>query len=441
MAQSRIETKKLFQANRFGMFIHWGLYSLPARHEWVKKHERISEQKYETYFSLFNPDLYEPRDWARHARNAGMKYVVLTTKHHEGFCLWDTKFTDYKAPNTPCGRDLLTPFVEAFRAEGLRIGFYYSLIDWHHPHFTIDRMHPRSPRSADPAEFDKLNKDRQMPIYAQYMRDQVRELFTQFGEIDFAWFDFSYGPQWDPETAGGHGPGPGKGREDWESEKLLALVRELQPGCMVNNRLNLPGAGDFDTPEQVQPDKPRVDENGSPVVWEACQTFSGSWGYHRDETSWKSVKMLLWMLIDGVSKGGNLLLNVGPTSRGEFDYRAIERLEGMGSWMKKHSRAVYGCGPAPAGFVAPPDCRYTYNEKTNRLYVHLFNWPFGQLHLQGLGSKVKYAQLLNDGSEILFRDRDPAAPGKPERLWENCMLELPITPPPVEVPVIEIILA
>ncbi|MGF1448730.1 MAG: alpha-L-fucosidase [Opitutales bacterium] len=430
-----------FFESRFGMFIHWGTYAMAARHEWVKKHEQISEAKYRQYFEHFNPDRYDPQDWARQARAAGMRYVVLTTKHHEGFCLWDSAHTDYKASHTPHGKDLLKPFVEAFRAEGLRVGFYYSLIDWYHPHYTIDRMHPRSPRTFDPEDFARLNEGRDQAVYAQYMRDQVHELLTGFGEISALWFDFSFPPIWSPDGFGArdpsHGGGPGKGREDWESEKLLALVQEHQPQCLVNNRLDLPGTGDFVTPEQYQPENAPTDDAGNVLPWEACQTFSGSWGYHRDETSWKSPKQLLTMLIDGVSKSGNLLLNVGPTARGEFDHRASAALVAMGAWMDRHARSIYGCAQAPAELGSPPpDCRYTYNAQTRRLYVHVLNWPFRHLHLHGLKDKVVYAQLLNDHSEL------QSGGDRHQAVAADCLtLELPIQPPPVEVPVIELMLA
>ena len=177
-----------FQDARFGMFIHWGLYALPARHEWIKHTEKITNADYQKYFDHFNPDMFNPKEWARAAREAGMKYFVITTKHHEGFCLWDTKYTDYKITNTKFGRDALREVVDAFRSEGLHVGFYYSLIDWHHPEFTIDRIHPLRESEAARAE----NKNRDMKKYAKYMRDQVTELLTQFGKIDVIWFDFSY---------------------------------------------------------------------------------------------------------------------------------------------------------------------------------------------------------------------------------------------------------
>ena len=411
---------------RFGMFIHWGLYALPARHEWVKNRERITDEEYQKYFDHFNPDLYDPRAWARTAKETGMKYVVVTTKHHEGFCLWDSKYTDYKATNTPYGKDLIRPLVEAFREEGLRIGFYYSLIDWHHPEFPVDRLHPM----RDNEEFRERARGRDIRKYAEYLHAQVRELLTEFGRIDVLFLDFSY-------------PGEdGKGREDWQSEKLVRMVRELQPHILINDRADLLDTDwgwDFRTPEQVMVREwPQVD--GQRVLWETCQTFSGSWGYHRDEATWKSVDQLVRMLIDTVSKGGNLLLNVGPTARGEFDERAMERLRGIGQWMKYHGRSIYGCTQAPEEFKAPQDCRLTYNPEANRLYVHVFAWPFRALHLDGLAGKVEYAQLLNDASEIKFTEGS-------ERLarWggagENTItLELPVQKPKVTVPVIELFL-
>lgn len=412
-----------FTHDRFGMFIHWGLYSMPARHEWVRHNEKIDNETYQVYFDLFNPDLFDPKQWAKAAREAGMKYFVITTKHHEGFCLWDTKYTDYKAPNTPAGRDLLREVVDAFRAEGLRVGFYYSLIDWHHPDFTIDQIHPL----WDKVDHDEFNKGRDMHRYAEYMRNQVTELLTNYGKIDVLWFDFSY-------------PSRGKGRDDWESEKMIRLVRSLQPDIIVDNRLDLPGSGDIVTPEQFTPDRGMTDEEGNPVVWEGCQTFSGSWGYHRDETSRKSVEMCIQMLVNHVSRNGNLLMNVGPTSRGYIDQRALDRLAGYAEWMKYNSRSIYGCGAAPEEFPAPPDCRYTWNPETRRLYLHCFAWPFKHITLPNLADKVRYAQLLADGSEIRIRPRKEEALHQTAGTGE-LILELPVQlPTGSTVPVIELFL-
>lgn len=413
-----------FVRDRFGMFIHWGLYSMPARHEWIRNYEKIDNDAYQIYFDYFNPDLFNPREWAVAARKAGMKYFVVTAKHHEGFCMWDSKFTDYKVTNTPCGRDLLREIVEAFRAEGLRVGFYYSLIDWHHPDFTIDQNHPL----REHPDREALNAGRDMARYRQYMRDQVTELLTEYGKVDIIWFDFSY-------------PGEdGKGHDDWGSEELLKLIRKLQPEIIIDDRLDLPGAGDVVTPEQHLPDTPPLRPDGTPAVWEGCQTFSGSWGYYRDETSWKSVKMCIELLINHVARGGNMLMNVGPTSRGYLDSRAINRLEGYARWMHYNSRAIYNCGRAPAEFTPPANCIYTWNPETRRLYLCCFAWPFKHIHLPNLGNgKVKYAQLLADGSEI--NRREGALHMSSTTPKGALTLDLPVLlPEGCEVPVIELIL-
>ena len=232
----------------------------------------------------------------------------------------------------------------------------------------------------------------------------------------------------------------GKGRDDWNSMELIEMTRKLQPQILVDDRLDLmdvPGGWDYRTPEQVAlREQPTLD--GKPVLWETCQTFSGSWGYHREESTWKSVDQLVRMLIDTVSKGGNLLLNVGPTARGPLDGRAMDRLAGMGEWMKAHSRSIYGCGPAPAGFKTPQDCRLTYNAETKRMYVHAYAWPFRALHLDGFAGKVKYAQLLNDASEIPMVGAEHLARwGVPE---DTVVLGLPVQQPDVAVRVIELYL-
>lgn len=406
-----------FVHDRFGMFIHWGLYALPARHEWIKKIESIPEEKYEKYFENFNPDLYDPREWARQAKATGMKYAVLTTKHHEGFCLFDSQYTDYKATNTKIGRDLVKEYVEAFRAEGLKVGFYYSLIDWHHPDFTVDALHPRR-LDEDVAH---LNDGRDMKRYTEYMRNQVRELLTNYGKIDILWFDFSYSQNEKPLP--GVPNSHGKGKDDWEADKLIALARELQPEIIIDNRTEV--EQDLWTPEQFQPTEWVRDDEGNLVVWEACQTFSGSWGYHRDETTWKSPEMLVRMLVNTVSIGGNLLLNVGPTARGYFDKRALSALGAMGEWMRYNSRSIYGC--TQAEFTAPADVRYTRSDDC--LYVHIFAYPFRSLRLPGLAGKVSYAQFLHDASEIFYSEEG-----------DDLILELPPVKPDQVVPVVELIL-
>lgn len=423
--EQKTERMKWWTEARFGMFCHWGLYAMPARHEWVRSNEKITNEEYQKYFDLYNPDLFQPQEWARMAKEAGMKYFVITAKHHEGFCNWDSKFTNYKITKTPFKRDALKEVADAMRAEGIKVGFYYSLIDWHHPDFTLDQYHPLKAKFSG-TKMDSINKTRDMNKYRAYMKNQVTELLTNYGEISLIWFDFSYKE---------------KGNKEWDSENLLKLARKLQPKILINNRLDLnkvEGGWDFVTPEQYVPAKwPEID--GKKVPWESCQTFSNSWGYFRDDKNWKSPSQLISMLIENVSKGGNLLLNVGPTARGYLDYRSENALKSMGHWMKYNSPSIYGCTQAPEEYKLPANCLYTYNPTTKRLYLHLINYPIGKITLPEMLGKVKYAQFLHDASEIKFISKSSHQPDS-EKVAGELVLALPVDKPNVEIAVIELIM-
>lgn len=423
-----------FVRDRFGMFIHFGLYAMPARHEWVMTTEKMTQEHYQRYFDLFNPDMFDARQWAKAAKEAGMKYAVLTAKHHDGFCMFDSKYTDFKITNTPFGRDLVKEYVEAFRAEGLKVGIYYSLLDWHHPEFTIDDRHPM----RDEPEAAEINKTRDMKKYAKYMRDQVAELLTNYGDISILWFDFTYPSVADPER---YPYFAGKGKDDWESEELIAMARKLRPGILIDNRSGI--EQDLATPEQNQPEQwPRHEETGELLVWEACQTFSGSWGYFRDEMSWKSHKMLVEMLCKTVSLGGNLLMNVGPCARGYMDKRATSALDAFAQWMKYNSRSIYGCTMAEPEFKAPTGTVLTQSEDGKRLYIHLLSYPFYCCVMPNMAGKVKYAQFLHDGSEIQFSEARPRDMiGSHYLDMEGPVyFRLPTVQPDMLVPVIEVFL-
>ena len=426
--EAKYERLKWWTDARFGMFIHWGIYSQLARHEWVKKNERISDTNYQKYFELFNPDLYNPTEWAKKAKAAGMKYAVITTKHHDGFCMFESAFTDYDIANTPYGKDAIKEWVDAFKAEGLKVGFYYSLIDWHHPHYTIDQVHPQSASSKE--EYDKLNVDRDMNIYRKYLKDQVKEILTKYGTIDILWLDYSFPGQF------------GKGRDDWDAVELVKMVRELQPNILINDRADLKdyqGGWDFTTPEQFKVESwPEID--GKKIPWETCQTFSGSWGYYRDELTWKDNRQLLGLLIESISKGGNLLLNVGPTARGMFDSRADKALAKMGEWMKYNSRSIYGCTQAPEEFEVPDNTILTYNPTTNRLYIHLLDYPITNFRLPGYKGKIKHAQFLHDASEISISAPYGHHMQGTISTENDLNLRLPMIKPDFEIPVIELFL-
>jgi alpha-L-fucosidase len=400
------------QHDRFGLFIHWGLYSTPARHEWVQNKERIPPDEYrDRYFDHFDPDRFDAHEWAEAARDAGMRYAVLTAKHHEGFCLWDSALTDFKATNTAGGRDLIAEYVEAFRSAGLKVGLYYSLIDWHHPEFPIDGLHPL--RDDETAR----KEQRDIAVYRQYLHGQVEELLTNYGTIDYLWFDFTYADaDW--------GWSKGKGPSDWGSEDLERLVLKLQPDILLNDRLGL-NRGVRPT-EQHVPDE-LLDSGEGEVVWEACHTENGSWGYDRDNGAWKRPVDVAQLLVDVVSKGGNLLFNVGPTGRGQFGPRSRQLLASVGEWLDLHGDAIYGAGRCD--LPAPQDCRLT--QRGNRIYVHVFAWRT-EISVAGL-PPLALARLLHDHSEVQIA---PHALGGPERL-----MHLPAVRPDVLVPVIECIVS
>ncbi|WP_269523631.1 alpha-L-fucosidase [Coraliomargarita parva] len=371
-----------FQHDRFGMFIHWGVYAMHGTNEWCQYRSKISQEDYQFMIDHFEPDMFDPKHWAQTAKRVGMKYVIFTTKHHDGFCMWDTQFTDYKITNSPAKRDVLREIVDAFREEGIAVGLYYSISDWYHPDFIIDGSH--SLHHLPQEEIDRLNEGRDMSRYAQYMRDQVRELLTEFGEIVEFWFDVS--GKIDPVAC--------------ESQAMYDMIRELQPHIILNNRLALPGCEDILTPENYLRDEDCVDADGNSVPWEGCHTLSASWCYNRDEKSYaKTPLRILETIITQTSLNGNSLINIGPTARGYISPLEMKSLDFVAHWMKYNARSIYGCGSAPKDFPPPPkDCRYTYNKKLNRLYVHILHWPRGALSLRGLTGRVKYAQLLSDGS-------------------------------------------
>lgn len=423
-ATCNTERTAWFDAARLGLFVHFGLYSTAARHEWVMTRELMQVADYEKYAEVFDPDLFDAREIAKRAKAAGMQYAVLTSKHHDGFCLFDTKLTDYNSVQHQ-GRDFVAEWCDALRAEGLKVGLYYSLLDWHHPDYTIDFHHPR--RNDKDAKAQNESKD--FAKYREYMHAQIRELLTNYGQLDYLFFDFSY--PWEQDGW------CGKGAADWGSAAIRQMVHELQPQALVNDRLDMPG--DLVTPEQYQPAAP-MRSKGNLVRWEACQTLNGSWGYDRDNKDFKSVDLVLRMLADTVSKNGNLLLNIGPDGRGAIPAADSATLEALAAWMRLHKQAIVGAGASE--YAAPVGTLYT--QRADRLYIHLLAWPFAHLHLPDLAGKVKFARLLADGSEIKTEIHDSADEALTTEVGAQppgtLTLRLPTQPPATPLPVIELLL-
>jgi alpha-L-fucosidase len=351
---------------RFGMFVHWGLYSQVGRHEWVMNRERIPLAEYEKLANSWQPKPWpEPRparEWAKLAREAGQKYMVMTTKHHEGFCLWDTKLTDYNSVQRGPKRDLVAEYVEACREFDLKIGFYYSLMDWHHP---------------DGARCAKNEAARRR--FIDYTQGLVRELMSNYGKIDILWYDVSW---------------PLDSPEKWESKKMNAMVRKLQPQIIINDRSQLPE--DFGTPEE------RITASDEGRAWEACMTFNGSWGWMqtRDE-DWHSARQVVAMLRQVAGEGGNLLLNIGPLPDGSVPPQAVERLKAVGKWLQANGEAFYGEKDRVIGqFEWNPLGKFT--AKGNTAYFWCSRWPGRELVLGGFKMKLKKASFLANGKPIQF---------------------------------------
>lgn len=395
-----------FLQDRFGMFIHFGLYAIPARGEWVRSMERISVEDYQKYFEQFNPTEFNPREWAKLAKEAGMKYAVMTAKHHDGFCLFDSALTDYKSTNTPFGRDLVREYVDAFRAEGLKVGLYYSLLDWHHPDYPAyrDGNHPMRDNEA----FRDIPQD--FSNYIQYFHGQVRELLTNYGKIDILWFDFSYKDSVNDMSG-----------EKWGASELIRMIRGIQPEIVLDDRLGRQTGpytkllyGDYASPEQCLPKKGLTDAEGTELPWEACVTLNDHWGYCAGDENYKTPKTVVRSLVECASKNGNLIVNVGPNARGLIPEKSAEILREVGKWMKANGESIYGCGRAD--LEKPEWGRYTVNGNT--LYAHILDRGIGQIRLDGLAGKVRCAHLLADGSEV-NTDHPWNEPGNAEDAFLN----------------------
>lgn len=404
-----------FTQARLGVSYHWGLYSQPARGEWVRSIEELSPEQYRPYFETFEADRYDPARWAAAASAMGAGYAVLTAKHHDGFCLFDSDLTEYKATNTPAGRDLIREYTEAFRATGLRVGLYYSLVDWQHPDVPGfgDRQHPMR---RDPSQQDRDAKA-QWDRYLEYMHGQVRELLTNYGTIDLLIFDFSW-----YEYVG----------EKWKAQELVAMIRELQPDIVLNDRLsnavsgnmksaNPPSwAGDFDTCELNIPHGLMLDARGQAVPWDLWITHGNSWSYSEDDPEIKDASAVTHALVNCVSKSGNLTFNFAPTARGDLIPEQIELQEQIGAWLELNAPSIQGCGAAP---LARPDWgRWTLSNDGKTLYAHITEQPMGHLTLRGLRGKVRNPRLIASGADGIIGDFwNPGvqAFGEPEDIFLN----------------------
>jgi len=378
---------------RFGMFIHWGLYAIPAGEwkgqtdhaEWIRDSAKIPRPEYDQFVGQFNPVKFNATAWARLARRAGMKYLVITSKHHDGFALWDSKVSDYDVMATPFHRDILKELSSACRQQDVRFCTYHSIMDWHHPDYLPRREWEKVNRPTAGADFDR---------FRVYLKGQLQEIVNGY-HPGVLWFDGEWEDTWT------HAMG----------QDLDDYVRGLNQNIIINNRVDkgrhgMAGQtkdggyrGDFGTPEQEIPDQ------GLPGVdWESCMTMNRHWGWNAADTQWKSTEDLVRKLIDIASKGGNFLLNIGPRPDGTFPDQAVERLEGMGRWMEKNHDAIYGTQASPIGKPAWGRCTMKpLGHGQSRLFLHVFDWPHdGSLTVTGLAGRPLKAALLDGGKKLKF---------------------------------------
>jgi len=382
---------KWFREARFGLFIHWGVYSVPAgewkdkKHfgEWFLEETRMPVSEYEKFAQQFNPVKFDAKEWVHIAKDAGMKYIVITSKHHDGFGMFRSGLTDWCIKSTPFQRDPLKELADACKEAGIRLCFYHSIMDWHHPDWGTRRpWNDKAPKT--PPDMDR---------YTQYMKGQLKELLTKYGPIGILWFDGEWESPWTHERG----------------VDLYQYVRSLQPSILVNNRVGkgragMSGmdkggqrAGDYGTPEQEIPPT----GFGSGVDWESCMTMNNHWGYNKNDHNWKSSRVLIRNLIDCASKGGNYLLNVGPTSEGLIPQPSVERLAAMGKWMKTNGESIYGTSASPFAKLAFGKC----TRKPGKLYLHLFDWPKDGRLVVPMVNPVKKAYLLADAAKELKSEK------------------------------------
>ena len=400
--QDRVESKEQRDARmawwheaKFGLFIHWGVYAVPAGFykgkpiasagEWIMRRGKIPMAEYQAFAKEFNPVKYDADAWVRLVKEAGMKYIVITSKHHDGFTLYGSKASRWNVCDaTPYGKDLLQPLADACRKHGIKLGFYYSQAqDWNNGGATGTSWDPAQKRSMD----DYIDK---------IAVPQVREILTRYGT------DIPAVLWWDTP----------RDMNEERSGKLYRAVQELRPDIIQNNRLGGGFKGDTETPEQ------RIPAQGFPGRdWETCMTMNNTWGFKREDHNWKSTETLIRNLVDIASKGGNYLLNVGPTAEGEIPEPSIQRLKEIGAWMKVNGEAIYGTGPTMFGAEAGqfsetekdrsdkpkfiPAWEWRCTTRPGKVYIHVLKWPAGKLELPAIKSKVTKAYLLADKSANL----------------------------------------
>jgi alpha-L-fucosidase len=386
---TRVGDTTWFVHDRLGLMMHWGLYSvIGIEASWPLMHGDISYDEYAALAGAFNPTHFDPDAWATLAKEAGAGYVVLTTKHHDGFALWDTKFSDFSAPKSAAGRDFIGPYVEAVRKAGLKVGLYFSLPDWHEPSYPVTPtpLGTRPEKAWPPNAYHSIAEDpARWQQYLTFMNGQLRELLTNYGQIDLLWFDGG----WEHTI------------EEWQAYDLVKMIRELQPTLIMNDRLNPSPAAvattlDHGLSDYVQCEMALAAPD-TQEPWERAISISDGWSYKPADHGYKSATTLIRYLVEGVAKNGTLLVDFGPMPDGRVQGDFVSRLRVIGDWLRQNGESIYGAGPAMAGLIY----RDPVTLRGDTLYLHVFGAPAdGLVEVLNLGRTVLDARILATGRPL-----------------------------------------
>lgn len=393
-AKENLDSRHQFQDNKYGMFIHWGLSSVLGDGEWVMNNRNIKVVDYTRLLRAFNPVDFDAAKWVATAKNAGMKYIVFITRHHDGFSNWDTKQSDWKITNTPYGKDVLKMLSEECEKQGIKLGLYYSTLDW----YRNDYPYETGRTGQGTGRTTKSN----YASYLQFMKNQLTELLTNYGEVMCIWFD-GHWDQTNPE-----GDADRTSRIDWKYDEIYSLIHKLQPQCMIGNNHHLspiPGE-DF---QMFERDLPGENKSGlsfqkasEAVPLESCETTNGSWGYSITDKNYKSAKQVIQLLVGAAGRNSNLLLNIGPMPSGAIQPEFVDTLAAAGKWIQQNSESIYGTRGGPLG----PQIWGVTTQKDKKIYLHLFKTPDANtILLPGVKEKVKQVTLLGTDQKIKYKQQ------------------------------------
>lgn len=388
---ANLEARQQFQDAKFGLFIHWGVFSILGDAEWVMNNQNIKVKDYTRLMHFFNPTEFNAHDWVSMAKNAGMRYITLITRHHDGFSMWDTKYSDFNIMNTPYHKDVVKMIVDECHKQNMKIFLYYSLLDWRRDDYSY--WTGRTGQGTGRTVHGDWND------YIKFMENQLTELLTKYGKIDGIWFD-GYWDQTAPEGAKDRTP-----RIDWHLPEIYALIHKIQPACLIGNNHHLsplPGE-DF---QMFEKDLPGQNKSGlsfqkpsDQLPLETCETMNNSWGFDIKDDNYKTLNTLVHYVVNAAGRNANFLLNVGPQPNGIIQQEFQDTLKEMGKWMEKYGESIYGT----RGNVVPPQNWGVVTSKDKKIFVHILKDSTQPIIIEGIKDKIKSCQLMGGGGQVKYK--------------------------------------